>query len=119
MDDNQASKIGLGKEVMLKRLGPPGMGIVVGVILATVWEKFFAGNRNLTHWDSYYPNWRQFMVCQVLFKEPQKPYTYQEFVALLPNASDISESELKTLYKYNVQYAKIVSYPIEDLELME
>lgn len=115
----EVTKVGLGKEVMLKRLGPPGMGIVVGVVMATVWEKFFSNNRNLSHWDHHYPNWRGYYVCQVLFKEPQKPYTYQEFVSMLPDAENIPESELRVLYKYNVQYAKIVTYPVEDLEVME
>lgn len=118
-DNEDTTGIGLGKEVMMKRLGPPGMGIVIGVMVATVWERYFTPNRNLTYWDKHYPNWRNYLVCQVIFKEPQKPYTFQEFVEVLPDSDKISEHELQVLYKFNVQYAKIVTFPIQDLELME
>ncbi len=109
----------LGDEVTFKRIGPPGMGVVIGISMAGVWEKYFASNRNLSFWDEYYPEWRAGYVALVLFKEPQKPYTFEEFKIVLPDADEIPEHELKVLYKYNVQYAKIVTYPIDDLEVME
>lgn len=111
-------RIQIGDEVIPRNLGPPGKGVVFGLIKAKMWASLYAA-RKLDYWYEKYPNWRDGYVAYVLFKKPQKPYSYEEFLTFLNDADSIPEYELRTLYKYNVQYTAVSTYPVVDLDIVE
>jgi hypothetical protein len=111
-------RIQIGDEVVPRQLGPPGVGVVFGILKADMWACTMA-SRRLNYWDDLYPEWKDGYVAHIYFKKPQKPYTYEEFISLLPDVSSHPEADLRVLYKYNVQYVAVSTYPIIDLDIVE
>ena len=111
------TKLEIGSEVLTKQLGPPGLCKVIGISNADVWVTYFR-TRGLKYWDKHYPDWRGGLVCSVMFKTPQKPYTYEEYAMMLSNRREVGEQAIRVLYKYNVGYVAVSTYPMDDLELM-
>lgn len=113
-------KFQMGDSVASKITGFPGVGKVIALIPSLT----YCGLRQkyeVPLWDRIFPNWREEYVYLILFEEPRKYMTFEEY------NSSFTE-EVKNWYKpgamehfYNdkIELVRTIIYPEQDLELFQ
>ena len=109
----------LNDKVVSKKTGHPGIGEVAGIVRAEVYVA--STGKELEHftcWNDLYPDWYTKPIIYVLFEEPRRTVTFEEFVKYIPDER-YKEYDLKTLYAFQIPFTRAVAYPIEDLEYFD
>ena len=107
---NIKNKFNVNDRVTTKCLGLPTTGTVVGVVDANLCQP------NSPTWNENYPLWQDGYVNYVEFDEPQKQFSFEEFLDLSQDV-EFSQSTLKEIY-LNSPEVKICLYPEDDLEML-
>ncbi len=123
-DNKMENRIQLGSMVTSKKTGFPGFGQIVEIALASYYK--FVGKtvgREYRRWDELYPDWDKKVICTVMFREPRKSFTWEEYIdsykyAIENGCEEKSEFELKEIYD-SFPLTQLITYPVDDLELFE
>jgi hypothetical protein len=109
----------LGSNVISKHTGLPAYGTVVGFMTAPFYcHSKNVGPNDFQRWNDLYPDWFLKPVVIVEFNEPQKALTFEEYKLGFPPEMEVTEEEMKTLYKF-VQKQLLAAYPIDDLDVLD
>ena len=114
----------IGDRVTSKRTGLPGIGIVCGMIYGYLYLNYIA-RHDIHLWDELYPNWNDKLVIYVTMDAPQKNMSFQEYCQNAQKYHNTQgtnpplEEELKILYKYTVPLVSVITFPEDDLEVIE
>ena len=109
----------IGDTVTSQYIMPLTTGTIVGILKAKFHQAEFLNGRVNPQWDALYPDWLDKTVVFVLFDKLQKPVTFEEFKrAGVDPKADVSEDELKVLYKHVVRPIWAASFPIDDLQVV-
>jgi hypothetical protein len=112
-----APKFQLGDDVMTKQIGLPVVGKVLGVMFGYYysWANQAVNGQSLfLKWNELYPDWRTKCVYFILFNEPVRYMTYDEFC---DNPTVQEEYKTRAHYEIMVKPVESVSHPEDDLEL--
>lgn len=69
-------------------------------------------------WSKLYPKWPLNPVVYVKFDQPQRNVSFEEYSKSFKGSRDIGKETLKELYSINIPKIDLVSYPVEDLEML-
>lgn len=114
----------LGKKVCSKKTGYPGVGEVMGIEHPFLWcychsvplgisPKDYADT--LIRWNTLYPDWLRKPVIDVWYDEPRKTVSLEEIKIAQP---DLSDFEVQEMFD-NIPLRNAISYPFDDLEIVE
>lgn len=104
----------IGQKVTTKQTGCPTVGYVVGIIHGLSWEinTQYTG-QTYTRWYELYPDWPNKPVYFVMFDEPHRTISFDEWCAIIePQHRDLNT------YEEHVPIQAMASYPHDDLEDM-
>lgn len=113
---DEQQNMSIGTLVTSKKTGLPMIGIVSGILDATMFKIIFEDHYNGYDyiWSMNYPNWKEKLVLMVIFQSPQRTLSKEEFDLL----QNIRKNKLNIKYS-DIPIVKIGVYPIDDLELYE
>ncbi len=109
----------IGDMVCSKVTGFPGVGRVIAAMPALS----FCGLKNdfsFKRWDVF-DNWKQDYVYMVIFEEPRRHITFEEYVnSFSPEILELyKDGSLEKLYQMQTQLVRSIVYPEQDLELFQ
>jgi len=120
----------IGDKVVSKKTGLPAIGTVVGILTASIYchisRLTILSNKQVVNgqgescfitWNKLYPDWTEHMVYFLKLPQPQRTYSFAEFLTVLP--ADLDLEIAKKIYKERVGEADLIAYPEADLELFE
>jgi hypothetical protein len=109
----------LGDKVVSKKTGYPGCGEVCGIVYSAVYVASAQKNvSDFNCWNDLYPDWTDKPIVYVLFEEPRRTVTFEEFVKYIPD-DRYRDYDLKTVYAFQIPFTRAVAYPIDDLEYLD
>ncbi len=105
----------LGDVVVSKKTGYPASGTVAGMVVAPM---YMAGRDQsyFSTWNELYPDWTEKPIVYVVFEEARRTVTFEEFIHYMPES--MKNLDPKTLYETHIPTARIMAYPVDDLELL-
>lgn len=104
--------------VVTKRIGPPIIGTVVGIIegqpFYELWSRPLIA---LANWDQYYPEWKKGKVVTLSFEHSEFLYSVDELYnyALASIKKKVSADEVRQVLEL-VKLSKFAHYPMDDVE---
>lgn len=118
----------MGDRVTTKNLGALAPSNVIGIMTGGVYASL-TGLTTVPKWEGHYPEWITGNVVICEFDEPVRMTSYDDFVAQLNHADEISNeimTKMPDLYKKicmkNYQSlitpTRFAAYPIDDIEVM-
>jgi hypothetical protein len=108
----------LGDCVITKKTGLPASGEVCGMLVAPMYvAQIQQYKESFGRWNTLYPDWYEKPIVYVVFDEPMRAMTFEEFVIGIPEEHKSLDS--KTLYEIKIPESKVIAYPIDDLEVLE
>jgi hypothetical protein len=110
----------IGDRVVTKKLGPPIVCTIVGVMTADSFFRLWGTRfKDIRHWTDNYPTWAATHVYMVEYDQPTTPLTKEEFYRSVLETSGVSltPDQLDKFYSMS-RKTTFCNYPEEDLELL-
>ena len=109
----------IGDKVMTKQIGMPTTGTICAMWTAETHCILHGVNPHTDRqsWTDVYPDWFNKNVIMIKLDTPHKPTSLAKYIK--QSDSDMSEADLKVLYKYTVPITSSVLNPEDDVEIIE
>jgi hypothetical protein len=119
VDQTNDPQFKIGDMVCSKETGFPGVGRIIAAMPALS----FCGMRGdftFKRWDVF-ENWKQDYVYMVMFEEPRRHITFEEYVRNYPpeELELYKEEAVQKIYERQAQMVRSIVYPEQDLELFQ